>query len=133
MQFMTDLGVDTGYYSHSFDDDWFASSPMREIGDGYIFRNNLAYYIDGSELAATALKIKLNVNDPANCSEAEDMFILHAIHLLEQAVSFDAVERLKSQIASLGAFEADIPFGFVTLTREEFTGGIKSGIRGSLR
>lgn len=127
MQFMADLGVDTGYYHHSFDDEWFACSPMREIGDGPAFRNNLAYYIEGNEHAATALKIKLNVNDPANSGEAEDMFILHATQLLEQAVSFDAVQRLKLQIASLDAFEADIPFGSVTLTREDFIGGINGG------
>jgi hypothetical protein len=127
MQFMTDLGVDTGYYHHSFDDDWFASSPMREIGDRLIFRNNLAYYIDGTEHAATTLKIKLNVNDPASPVEAEELFVLHAMHLLEQAVSINAVECLKSQIAALKEFEAEIPFGSVAVTREDFTGGIKGG------
>lgn len=127
MQFMADVGVDTGYYHHSFDNEWVASSPMREIGNGAIWRNNLAYYIDGSEHAATALKIKLNINDPMNCDEAEDMFILHSMHLLEQAVSLDAVERLKLRIASLDQFQVDIPFGFVSLTREEFVGGIEGG------
>lgn len=127
MQFMTGLGVDTGHYNPVFDDEWFASSPVREIGDGPIMPNNLAYYIGGNEHAATALKIKLNVNDPANAGQAEDMFILHALHLLEQAVSFDAVERLKAQIASLKAFDADIPFGSVALTRENYVGGLKGG------
>jgi len=56
------------------------------------------------------------------------MFILHAMHLLEQAVSFDAVERLKMQIASLKDFPADIPFGSASLARENFHGGaIKDG------
>lgn len=127
MQFMTDLGVDTGYYHHSFDDQWFASSPMREIGHGSLFRNNIAYYIDGSEHAATALKIKLNINDPADRGEAEDIFILHAMHLLEQSVSFDAVERLKLKIASLETFQANIAFGFVSLTCEAFVGEIAGG------
>lgn len=127
LQFMADLGVETGHYNNSFDDEWFASSPMREFGDGGIWRNNIAYYIDGSEQAATTLKIKLNVNDPAAAHEAEDMFIVHALHLLEQAVSVDAVERLKGQVAMLGDFEADIPFGGVRLERETFVGGIKGG------
>lgn len=127
MQYMTDLGVDTGYYHQSFDDEWFASSTMRELGGDSLFRNNIAYYIDGSEHAATALKIKLNINDPADRDEAEDIFILHAMHLLEQAVSADAVERLKLQIASLETFQADIAFGSVSLTRDAFVGGIAGG------
>ena len=127
MQFMADLGVETGHYHSSFDDEWFASSPMREFGNGAIWRNNIAYYIDGSEQAATTLKIKLNMNDPGEAREAEDIFIVHALHLLEQAVSFDAVERLKSLIASLDDFEADIPFGKVALERETFVGGIPGG------
>lgn len=127
MQFMADLGVETGHYHSSFDDEWFASSPMREFGNEATWRNNIAYYIDGSEQAASTLKIKLNVNDPGEAREAEDMFIVHALHLLEQAVSLDAVERLKSPVALLDDFEADIPFGKVTLEREVFVGGIPGG------
>jgi hypothetical protein len=127
MQFMADLGVETGHYHHSFDGEWFASSPMREFGNGAIWRNNIAYYIDGSEQAANTLKIKLNVNDPSAAREAEDMFVLHSLHLLEQAVSLDAVERLKGLLASLDDFEANIPFGKVTLKREAFDGGIPGG------
>jgi hypothetical protein len=127
MQFMADLGVDTGHYHSSFDDEWFASSPMREFGTGAIWRSNIAFYIEGSELAATTLKIKLNVNDPGEAREADDMFIVHALHLLEQAISLDAVERLHSLVALLDDFEADIPFGKVTLKREAFVGGIPGG------
>jgi hypothetical protein len=127
MQFMADLGVETGHYQNSFDDEWFASSPMREFGNGAIWRNNIAYYIDGSEQAATTLKIKLNANSPGEAREAEDMFIVHALHLLEQAVSLDAVERLKGLVALLDDFKADIPSGKVTLKREDFVGGIPGG------
>lgn len=127
MQFMSELGVDTGHYHHSFDDEWFASSPLREIGNGAIWRNNIAYYIEGTEQTAMTLKLKLNVNDPANRGEAEEMFIVHAMHLLEQAVSADAVERMKLRIALLEAFEADIPFGSVALTHEAFVEGIRGG------
>lgn len=127
MQFLTGFGVETGPYHHSFGNEWFASSPMREIGDSVGLSNNLAYYIDGDEHAATAVKLKLNVNNPASAGEAEDMFILHALHLLEQAMSFTAVERLKMKIATLEAFKAGIPFGSVALSREKFAGGVKGG------
>ncbi|WP_230483831.1 hypothetical protein [Sphingomonas sp. Leaf21] len=127
MQFLTDMGVDTGHYHHSFDGEWFASSPMREMGDSLILRNNIAYYIDGTEQAATTLKVKLNINDPEKGQEAEDIFILQALLLLEKAVSMDAIERMKMQIASLSPFEAAIPFGSVSLRRENYEGGITGG------
>lgn len=129
MQFLTDVGMETGHYNHRYKDEWGALSPMRELGNSdNIWRNNIAYYIDGTQHAATVLKVKLNVNVIADRTEAEDMFILHAMHLLGQAVSFNAVERLKMQIASLNDFRADIPFGSVSLTCENFDGGaIKDG------
>lgn len=128
MQFLADLGVETGHYDHRYEAEWGASSPMRELGRGDgIWRNNIAYYIDGTQHAATVLKVKLNVNETAECTEAEDMLILCAMHLLEQAVSFDAVKRLKMRIASLKDYQADIPFGSVSLARKNFDGAIKDG------
>lgn len=129
MQFLAEVGVETGHYHHRYGDEWGASSLMRELGKGDgIWRNNIAFYIDGTEHAATVLKVKLNVNVTADRTEGEDVFILYAMHLLEQAVSFDAVERLKMQIASLKDFQADIPFGSVSLAREDFErGAIKDG------
>ncbi|MFD1786911.1 hypothetical protein ACFSC3_04925 [Sphingomonas floccifaciens] len=125
MQFLADVGVETGNYNHIYDDDWGASSQMRELGKGDgIWRNNLAYYVDGTQNAATVLKVKLNVNVTTDRIEAEDIFLVHAMHLLEKAVSLDAVERLKMQLASLKDFQADIPFGSVSLARENFVGGV---------
>src|SRR3546814_6666208 len=73
MQFMADLGVETGHYHRSYDDEWFASSPMREFGNDAIWRNNVAYYIEGSENAASVLKIKIHIYDPEHSGEAADM------------------------------------------------------------
>ena len=127
MQFMSDYGFDTGYYQNGFGHQWFASSPMREIGDGTIWKNNIAYYIEGIERSANMLKLKLNINDPAKPLEARKMFIIYCLHLLEQAMSVDAVERLKANIVKLEPFKNGIPYGSVTMTREDFVGGIKDG------
>lgn len=124
MQFMADYGIETGHYHHTFNDEWHAASPMREIGIGVIWKNNIAYYIEGSEHAATTLKLKLNINDPAAVQEAEEMFVVWCMHLLERAVSLDAVERMKMQISGLEDFEAEIHFGRVRLTRTDWAGGI---------
>lgn len=127
MQFLAEYGVATGHYQHSFDDEWFASSSMREIGSGLNLPNNLAYYVEGTEHAATTLKVKLNVNNPGEAGEAEGMFIVYAMHLLEQAISLNAVERLKMRIEMLDTFEAQIPYGCISLSREDFVGGISGG------
>jgi len=127
MQFLADYGVSTGHYQHCFDNEWFASSAMREIGSGLILPNNLAYYVEGTEHAATTLKVKLNINNPAEADEAEDMFIMYAVHLLEQAISPKATERHKMRIATLETFKAEIPYGRISLSREDFVGGIKGG------
>ena len=42
-------------------------------------------------------------------------------------MSLDAVERFKFGIAGLKEFDDDIPFGKVSLRREDFVGGIKGG------
>lgn len=122
LRFMAELGVETGYYHHGFGAEWFAQSAMLELGDGFGLRNNIAYYVTGTENAASSVKIKLNINDPAAAESAEQLFVSQAVHLLAQAVSFNAVERLRLQIASLEPFQAKIPFGVVSLTRDEFIG-----------
>lgn len=127
MQFMADMGFDTGHYHHCFDTEWIASSTTREIGEGSIWNNNLTYCIEGHEHAATTLKFKLNINNPANSQEAEEMFIIGCAHLLEQGASIDAVERMKLQIAGLETFSEEIPFGNVALSQDDFIGGIKGG------
>lgn len=127
MQFMADYGIETGHYHHSYDDEWCASSSMREIGEGVIWKNNIAYYIEGNEHAVTTLKLKMNINDLTNPQEAEGMFINWCMHLLEQAVSFDAIDRMKMQIVELKNFESEIPFGKVQIMRDNFLGGITGG------
>lgn len=102
---------------------------MREIGSGLNLPNNLAYYVEGTEHAATILKVKLNINTlgEEDEAEAEGLFIMYAMHLIEQAISLNAVERLKMRIARLETFEAEIPYGCISLSREDFVGGIKGG------
>lgn len=127
MQFMSDVGYDTGHYHHNFDWEWNACSPMREFGNNLIWKNNITYFIEGNEDTATMLKLKLNINDPANAQEAENMFIVGCMHLLEEAVSSNAAERMKMQIARMDVFSEDIPYGTVAMAREDFAGGIEGG------
>jgi hypothetical protein len=72
-QFLNEVGLSTRDYHRSFEDEWFASSAMIEIGNG-VMPNNIAYYIEGHEAAAKVLKVKLNVNEPSSASIAESRF-----------------------------------------------------------
>jgi hypothetical protein len=127
MQFLTDFGIATSHYHHSFEEEWSASSSMHEIGDSAIWKNYVTYYVGGSERVATSLKINLNVNDPLNAEESESTFAVYCSHLLERAVSLDAVERFSVKIAGLLPFTAEIPFGSIVMTCDDFVGGIKGG------
>jgi hypothetical protein len=121
--YMKDIDLPTGYYNTIDSEEWFASSTAKEIGDDPIFKNNIAYYIYGTETAATKLKIKLNINALEERAQAERVFSKHCQHLLDQAVSHAAVQRMHDQITSPQRFSADIPFGKVTLSSEEWPNG----------
>lgn len=74
-------GLKTGHYHPSFDD-WFASSPMMEIGEG-ILANNIAYYVEGIKDYANVLKLKLNVNNPKTTKNALDEMLKQSTQLYE--------------------------------------------------
>ncbi len=81
--FLSNEGLETGYYNKLYDGEWFASSPMVEFGDG-IIPDNIAYYVEGTEGVANTLKIKLNVND-ANGSDTVICSFLELANILSFA------------------------------------------------
>ena len=68
--FLPSEGVETGFYNRLYEEEWSASSPMIEFGDG-IIPDNIAYYVEGTESVTTTLKIKVNVNDAARSEMAQ--------------------------------------------------------------
>ncbi|MCA8900387.1 MAG: hypothetical protein KDA53_03985 [Hyphomonas sp.] len=79
-KFLSPFGLTTGDY-HESDGEWFASSPPKEINDGLI-PDNIAYYVEGNENAATVLKLVLNVNTQASPQQSEGYFAQLASALL---------------------------------------------------
>jgi hypothetical protein len=67
--FLSKEGLETGYYNKSLEE-WYASSPMVELGEG-IMPDNIAYYIEGTEKIASTLKIKLNINDSSRSNVSQ--------------------------------------------------------------
>ena len=68
--FLSSEGLDTGFYSRRHQEEWAASSPMIEFGDG-IIPDNMAYYVLGTQDVSNTLKIKVNVNNSARSDMAK--------------------------------------------------------------
>lgn len=116
--FLAEFGLVTKHY-HRLYDGWYASSPMLELGKG-IMPNNLAYYVEGDELVATRLKLKLNINDIAGAKEAEERFVLASNGLLEKATAYRPLQNAAPMETVFGKHR-------ITVKRDEWSGGIKGG------
>lgn len=68
--FLVAQNLTPGPYNPSFGTKWSASSPFLELGTA-ILPDNIAYYIMGTEHAATRLRIILNVNNPDDTEGVE--------------------------------------------------------------
>lgn len=123
-RFLSAHGLPTRDYHRSFEEEWFASSSYLEVGGG-VFPNNVAYYIDGTERAATQLKLKLNINQPDLSRAAEEHFIELALVLVGAALGPGTIELLRDRVSRLAPFSDDLPNGRVSLTKEDWTGGIR--------
>lgn len=75
-EYLSSEGLGTGFYNKMFEDEWSASSSMKEFGDGFI-QDNIVYYVEGSEEVAKVLKLKVSVNDAVrtrkSCEKLEAM------------------------------------------------------------
>lgn len=60
--FLIKDGISTNDY-HLVLDEWAASSSMHEMGEDAPFRDNVSFYVSGSEDFATRLKIRANINN----------------------------------------------------------------------
>ena len=82
-KFLAPFRLATGDY-HELYGDWFSASPYQEINDG-LPRDNLAYYVEGNGVAATLLKLVLNVNTQTAPRESEGYFAQIASALINKA------------------------------------------------
>ncbi len=78
-------------------DEWFSGSNYVEIGKG-LFKNNVAYYIEGNSLAATTLKLVLNMNSTEEESEALRDFLKFAKELYYKALNSELSKDLQVAI-----------------------------------
>ncbi|KEA63132.1 hypothetical protein ADIMK_2656 [Marinobacterium lacunae] len=94
--FLRSEGIETGHYNPIDPRDpseWFCCSTLVEFGSG-LFRNNIAYYLNGDERAVKCLKLKLNVNSPEHAEEAHAKLLSTADTLAYAALGLNLREEL---------------------------------------
>jgi hypothetical protein len=72
--FLIKESIETGYYHPDELDEWFACSPLQNLGQE-IVSNNIAYYVDGDVSIAKSLKLMLNVNKRELALDAHQRFL----------------------------------------------------------
>lgn len=68
-QFLVGQELTPGPYNPSYGE-WRASTTLQKLGPGFD-ADNIAYYVTGTEDAATQLRVKLNVNNPDEAEGVE--------------------------------------------------------------
>lgn len=85
--FLAADSLTTNDYHRLYDGEWGASSKMLPIGSADFLKDNIAYYIEGDEIAAKRLKLKLHVNHLSEAVQSEAHFLGVCEHLLRIAAS----------------------------------------------
>jgi hypothetical protein len=128
-QMLGDYSLGTTDYKPIGGGEWHGSSPFFQVGpsDG-AWHNHLAFYVCGSQFAATELTLSLDVNLPLVALAAHDQFIVVSMALVETAVGADGLEEVKVRLAELLEFTETLDGTQVSLIREDWSGGaIKGG------
>ncbi|MBF8999767.1 hypothetical protein [Vibrio nitrifigilis] len=118
-EFLVNEGLSTGFYNRSFEEEWFASSPMKEFGDG-IIPDNIAYYVEGSEDVAKVLKLKVNVNDSSRTYQACEKLEAMAEALSISSLSRPLSDEMKSAISSCNSYSEKVEDKTIALVVEHW-------------
>lgn len=118
-EFLVNEGLSTGFYNRSFDDVWFASSPMKEFGDG-IIPDNIAYYVEGSEDVAKVLKLKVNVNDASRTNHACETLEAMAEALSLNSLSLPLSNEMKIAISGCNSYSEKVEGKTIALVVEHW-------------
>ncbi len=119
--FLSSKGLDTGFYNMLFEEEWSASSPMIEFGDG-IISDNIAYYVEGTEDVANTLKIEVYVNDAARSEMAQGKLIELGEALSLSSLNQGLSEQMEKAIVQGGQYSEKCGNKKITLAVEKWAG-----------
>lgn len=124
-RFLHENGLEAGEYRRSIDG-WTASAPYLKIGHG-LLPDNIAYYVDGNERAATKLEVVLNVNNPSASGASEMTFrnicVALCMKALDSGWNQEAITELLARDSGIIATE-DKEF---RVSREDWSSGGVAG------
>ncbi|WP_343703193.1 hypothetical protein [Chitinophaga sp.] len=95
--FLAKEGIPTGYYNHSWEKDWSAMSTYVNL-DNSIIPNNIAYYVCGSEFAATKLWLVANISSLENSILAHKALVEYSKVLYKKALRGDFPEVIENAL-----------------------------------
>lgn len=124
--FLEAQGLRTNAWQDLGDEEWSCSAPLLDIDDG-LMANRLGYYLLGDAIVARRLRLKLYINTPGLASSAETRFVEVARRLMEQAGVGGLSDILDDLSDADGRVESGSNSHVVTLTRENWVGGIPGG------
>lgn len=116
-EFLVNEGLSTGFYNRSFEEEWFALSPMKEFSDG-IISDNITYYVEGSEGVAKVLKLKVNVNDASRTHQACEKLEVVAEALSISSLSLPLSDEMKSAISGCNSYSEKVEGKAIALVVE---------------
>lgn len=115
--FLADEGLATQEYHRSYDG-WYANSRYLAVASG-ILDNNIAYYIEGDELAVRTLRLVLNVNNPEDDIDALEAFSIKTGKLVNRA-AYGCVGESRRVEFKIDGPTVSIGKLNVSLSREEY-------------
>ena len=124
--FLEAQGLPTNAWQDLGEGEWSCSAPLLELGDG-LLPNRLGFYLVGDSLAARRLRLQLYINSPGQAATAEARFVEVAAVLLDKAGQGRFIGMLKELGPGDSRKDEETNTHVVTLTRENWVGGIKGG------
>lgn len=95
--FLKDAKLETGYYKHSYDNEWYTSSSYLELDKG-VLANNLSYHVEGDAASVKVLKVKLNINEPSINKQSKNILIEVSQLLCLKTIGDNIPNKLKKAI-----------------------------------
>lgn len=123
-EFLTSEGLQpSDYHQDPIDDQqWFASSPYLEIGEG-VFPNNITYTIEGDEKIARRLKLAINYNDDTAKDETHERLENILKILFEKALGEKSPDEIETSLRTDTSNSFFVRGKSVQLSKEDWVSG----------
>lgn len=117
--FLQEECLKTRHYRPVGGDEWFAESNYLDVGDEML-PNTIAYFINGTESAATSLKLRLDVTDPNTRDVSHARLIQLAKELFRKALNEELPLKLENALRRAEPVEHRIADKVITVSKEEW-------------